>query len=350
MKNYLFFLIGMLALVSCTNESDEPRPNPTGGEDLYLATHGFMGHPEMIYNLDGDTIYQCAEDGHILELLSEGSDWYASIANQDGTYSVVKDGTTVCTTQETIWCMAVENGIVYTVQENTADNTVWVHKDFERLYELDRNVNFNTICVSNGIVSFTVSASKPYTWINGRTVEFGGLNSAPEEGFGHTFGCDRSGYDVLITYESYQVGGKYMYWWNGKNYDLPQTFIPSASRLVNGHAFILGAERTTLSPGGAHYVPAVFIDGMKTVLNDEYDFKATQVVADGMDTYVLVNDVGGNFRRSRIYKNLQRMILPENITIPEDMIEYYDMVFYDSKTISLDNLGITAIAVVKKGR
>ena len=69
-----------------------------------------------------------------------------------------------------------------------------------------------------------------------------------------------------------------------------------------------------------------------------------------MDTYILVNDVGGNFRRSRIYKNLQRMILPENITIPEDMIEYYDMIFYDSKTISLDNLGITAIAVVKKGR
>jgi hypothetical protein len=246
--------------------------------------------------------------------------------------------------------MAVENGIVYTVQENTTDNTVWVYKDFERIYELDRNVNFSTICVSNGIVSFTVSASKPYTWINGITVEFGGLNSAPEEGFGHTFGCDRSGYDVLITYEGALNDGKYMYWWNGKNYDLPEMFFPSTSRLINGHAFILGAERTTLSPGGAHYVPAVFIDGMKTVLNDEYDFKATQVVGDGMDTYILVNDVGGNFRRSRIYKNLQRMILPENITIPEDIREYYEMFSYDGKTISLDNLGITAIAVVKNGR
>lgn len=350
MKNYLFILIGLLALASCTNEGDEPRPNPTGGEDLYFATHGFMGHPEMIYNLDGETIYQCAEDGHILELLSEGSDWYASIANQDGSYSVVKDSTTIYTTQETIWCMAVENGIVYTVQENTTDNTYWVYKDFERLYELDRNVNFNTICVSNDIVTFTVFASKPYTWINGRTVGYGGPDSGLEEGFGYTFGYDRSGYDVLITYESSQVGGKYMYWWNGKNYELPQTFIPSASRLINGHAFILGAEITAFGVGGAHYVPAVFVDGMKTILNEEYDFKATQVVADGMDTYILVNDVDGNFRRSRIYKNLQRMTLPENITIPEDIREYYEMLFYDGKTISLDNLGITAIAVVKNNK
>ena len=208
-------------------------------------------------------------------------------------------------------------------------------------------MNFNTICVSNGNVSFTVFASKPYTWTNGRTVEFGGPESGLEEGFGHTFGCDRSGYDVLITYESAQMGGKYMYWWNGKNYDLPQTFIPSASRLVNGHAFILGAEITAFGVGGAHYVPAVFVDGMKT---KEYDFKATQVVADGMDTYILVNDVDGNFRRSRIYKNLQRMTLPENITIPEDIREYYEMLFYDGKTISLDNLGITAIAVVKNNK
>ena len=79
MKNYLLLLIGLLALVSCTNESDEPRPNPTGGEDLYFATHGFMGHPEMIYNLDGDTIYQCAEDGRILELLKCGQGWHDSV-------------------------------------------------------------------------------------------------------------------------------------------------------------------------------------------------------------------------------------------------------------------------------
>ena len=350
MKNYLFFLIGMLALVSCNTESDEPWPNPTGGEELYFATHGFMGHPEMIFNLDGETIYQCAEDGHIIELLSEDSNWYASIANQDGSYSVIKDGTTVYTTQETIWCMAVENGIVYTVQENTTDNTYWVYKDFERIYELDRNVNFNTICVSQGIVIFTVFANKPYTWINGRTVEFGGPDSGQEEGFGYTFGYDLSGYDVLITYESAQVGGKYMYWWNGKNYDLPQTFTPATSRLVNGHAFILGADISTLSHSGAHCIPAVFIDGMKTILNDEYDFKAEQVVADGVDTYILVNDVSGNFRRSRIYKNLQRMVLPKNITIPEDIREYYEMFFDDGKTISLDNLGITAVAVVKNGQ
>jgi len=352
MKNYLFFLIGLLALVSCTNEGDEPRPNPTGGEDLYFATPGFPGYPEMIYNLDGDTIYQCAEGYHIVELLGDGSDWYASLRTEDGIHSVVKDSTTIYTTQETIWCMAIENGIVYTVQEDRSESTFWVYKDFERLYELDRNVNFNTICVSDDIVSFTVfSTTKPYVWINGITVEFGGPNSAPEEGFGYTFGCDRSGYDVLITYEGALNDGKYMYWWNGKNYDMPEMFFPSTSRLINGHAFILGAIRRTLSPGGAHYVPAVIIDGMVTILNDEYDFAAKQVVADGMNTYILVNDVSGRSNWSLIYKNLQCMDLPNNIVVPEKLRKYYAQNLNDDgATTTLVNLGITAIAVVKNGR
>ena len=351
MKNYLFILIGLLALASCTNEGDEPRPNPAGSEDLYFATPGFPGYPEMIYNLDGDTIYQCAEGYHIFELLSEGSDWYASLRTEDGIHSVVKDSTTIYTTEETIWCMAVENGIVYTVQENRSDRTVWVYKDFERLYELDRNVNFNTICVSNDIVSFTVYASKPYTWINGRTVGYGGPDSGLEEGFGYTFGYDRSGYDVLIAYEGALSDRTYMYWWNGKNYDMPEMFFPSTSRLINGHAFILGAIKRTLSPGGAHYVPAVIIDGMVTILNDEDDFAAKQVVADGMNTYILVNDVSGRSNWSLIYKNLQCMDLPNNIVVPENLRKYYaQSLDDDGATTTLINLGITAIAVVKNDK
>ncbi len=169
--------------------------------------------------------------------------------------------------------------------------------------------------------------------------------------FGYNNMLDRSGYDVLIAYESALNDGKYMYWWNGKNYDMPEMFFPSTSRLINGHAFILGAIRRTLSPGGAHYVPAVIIDGMVTILNDEYDFAAKQVVADGMNTYILVNDVSGRSNWSLIYKNLQCMDLPNNIVVPEKLRKYYAQNLNDDgATTTLVNLGITAIAVVKNGR
>ena len=142
-----------------------------------------------------------------------------------------------------------------------------------------------------------------------------------------------------------------MYWWNGKNYDMPEMFFPSTSRLINGHAFILGAIKRTLSPGGAHYVPAVIIDGMVTILSDEYDFAAKQVVADGMDTYILVSDVSGRSNWSLIYKNLQCMDLPNNIVVPENLRKYYaQSLDDDGATTTLINLGITAIAVVKNDK
>ena len=342
MKKILFLLIGLSILASCTNadyEPTSPEVSPVE-ETLLLATQGFPGYPEMIYDLQGDTVYQCVDaECHILSLKAEGRDWYALLNNSNGTYSVVKNGATALTTDATIFCMKVENGIVFTVQENKADNTLWVYRDSERLYELDRNVNYNTFFVQNGNITFTVNAEKPYTWWNGRTYQFEGL----VEGFGYTYEMDKNGLDILILYQDYRSEAN-KYYWNGAVYDLPDTFIPSACRLVNGHAFIMGRDKTTSGVGSSRFgVPAVFIDGVETVLSDMLGLKAVQVVSQGIDTFILVKYADGGISRSMIYKNLQYLALPNIIVIPEDLRKYYTQY---GTAMNLGDLGITDIAMV----
>ena len=95
----------------------------------------------------------------------------------------------------------------------------------------------------------------------------------------------------------------------------------------------------------------VLIMSLQLLLSDEYDFAAKQVVADGMDTYILVSDVSGRSNWSLIYKNLQCMDLPNNIVVPENLRKYYaQSLDDDGATTTLINLGITAIAVVKNDK
>ena len=112
MKKILIILLGLLELASCSN-GDEPKPEPSGDATLYMAVNGLPGFPDKIYDLEGNTIYECEEGGNIQSLVAEGSDWYALIKEND-TFFVVKNGSKIISGEGQIWCFTIENGFVYT--------------------------------------------------------------------------------------------------------------------------------------------------------------------------------------------------------------------------------------------
>ena len=340
MKKLLFlFTIPLLAMISCTN-GDEPAPVPVDDTTLYMAVNGLTGFPEAIYDLDGNTIYQSEEGDRIKSLVAEGSDWYAVILKEDGATHVVKNGETIFMTGETIWCFAVEDGIVYTVQESKLLNEIWVYKNFRRLYEVPSNVYYNTFSVDHGNVAMGVYDEKPCYWYNGEIIPIEGL----ENGFDWVYGIDKKGDNMLITYQDITTR-KYMYWWKDSHEEMPVGFRPSMSQIVNGHAFILGQKITSQSVGGVRGCPAVMIDGVVTILsNDDRDCEAVGLASHDMDTYILVNNPSAVY--STVYKNMQPINLPD-VKTPYSVGPYGSGVNQDGKS-NLSTLGINAIVVVKR--
>ena len=339
MKKFLLLsAIAVLALTSCSSD-DEPKPEPVGDSTLYLAANGLTGFPEAIYDLEGNTIYQSEDGDRIKSLVAEGSDWYAVILKADGASHVVKNGKPIYTTRETIWCMAVENGSVYTVQESRVLDLVWVNKDFQHLYEVPNTVYYNTFTVDHGNVIMGVYDATACYWCNGEFIPVDGL----EDGFNWVYGIDKSNDDMLITYEGIN-NRKNMYWWNGTSYELPVKFIPSMSQIVNGHAFILGRDASTQGVGGISCFPAIVIDGVETVLsNEEIGYTAVALATHDMDTYILTNS---DSRYSLVYKNLHPIKLPD-VKTPYSVGPYGSHYNQNGMT-NLSALGIKDIAVVEK--
>jgi len=339
MKKLLFlFTIPLLALISCTN-GDEPVPGPIGDTTLYMAANGLTGIPEAIYDLDGNTVYQCELGDHIKSLVAQGSDWYAVILKEDGATHVVKNGETTYMTGATIWCLAVEDGSIYTVQENRVNNTTWVCKDFARIHEVIGAVLHNSFSVDHGNVAMAVFYEPDY-WYNGEFIPIEGFEGRIE----NVYGIDKKGDDLLITYQDINTR-KYMYWWKGTCGEFSIGFRPSMSQIVNGHAFILGQKLTSESPAGVQGYPVVVIDGVETALsNDNRGYSAVGLASHDMDTYILVNNPSGYY--STVYKNMQPITLPD-VKTPYSVGPYGSGANQNGKS-NLSTLGINAIAVVER--
>ena len=182
---------------------------------------------------------------------------------------------------------------------------------------------------------------KPYTWWNGAIVEFEGL----DEGFGYTYGISRTDDDALYVYQGY-LSGKYKYIWNDIKSELPEKFVPTSSYIVNGHAFILGEKIISQGVGGFEGLPAVLIDGIETVLNNDHPgYRAVSLASHGVDTYILVNNSAG--APSLVYKNLQPINLPD-VTTPYSVTPYGSDNYTGKSNLSM--LGIKAIATVENDR
>jgi len=350
MKKLLkLLLIGLLALSSCTTDKDGPNPMPSGDTTLYMAS-GFVGDPEFIVNLDGDTVYLCEdEECRIQSLVAEGSDWYALIIKEDGNFYIVKNGLKILTGEGFVWCFTVNEGSIYSIVENS-NHEVWAYKGYEsqqdkgswyfkQLFKVPDDRLYNTFLVHDGSIAMAILGSTPSISIDEATCP---LDEYLDHGFCYVYGIDFYAGSWLITYDDYQTG-KRMYWWKNINYKCPAYFQPITSCIVNGHAFILGTKSTIHGVGGLRGVPAVLIDGVETILsNDLIDFMAVSLASHGMDTYILVKDATNT---SVIYKNLVPIKLPDI-----EMSDYYKKVFswYQDGKMNLSEVGIKNIAVVEK--
>ena len=338
MKNFkklMTLVLAMLALTACEDSKEEPIPEPNVKETtLYLAT-GFAGYPEFILNLDGDTVYMCEdEESRIHSLVAEDYDWYAVIRKGDGLFNVLKNGNSIHVTGENIRGFTVENGNIYTVQENEMSGKIWLCKDFKRIYEIPNTTYYNTFSVDHGSVVMGVYDEKPCYWCNGEIITIEGL----EGGFDWVYGIDKKGDDLLITYQDIPTG-KNMYWWKGAVHEFSSNFAPSGSRIINGHAYIWGETATNQTVGGVERVPAVYIDGVETILSDSRGYRVAGLVVDDADTYFLVKHSSG--AQSYIYKNLEAITLPD-VEIPDFYKPYY------GDKCSLGKIGIKCFAVVRK--
>lgn len=351
MKNLLMLLlIGLLALSSCTTDTDEPKPNSVGDTTLYMAANGLTGFPEAIYDLEGNMIYQSENGDHIKSLVAEGSDWYALIIKEDGNFSIVKNGLKILTGEGFVWCFTVKEGSIYSIMENS-DHEVWAYKGYEswqdkgswyfqQLFKVPNDRLYNTFLVHDGSIAMAILGSTPSISIDEANCP---LDEYLDHGFSYVYGIDFYAGSWLITYEDFETG-KNMYWWHNDNYECPAYFHTTTSCIVNGHAFILGMKSTKRGVGGLLGVPAVLIDGVEIILsNDLIDFMAVSLASHGMNTYILVKD---RTSASVIYKNLVPIKLPD-IKTPYDVGPYGATDYEDWKT-KLSYLGINAIAVVEK--
>ena len=335
-------LMGLLALTACQDSKDEPISTFVEKTTLYLATSGFYGHPEFIVSLEGDTVYQCEDtESKIHALVADGNDCYIVIRRRDdGTFNVLKNDNSIYKTEEKLWCFTVKDGIVYTVQEDELSNTIWLCKDFERIYEVPKNVYYFTLSVDYGNVAMGVYDEKPCYWYNGEIIPIEGLDG----GFDWVYGIDKKGDDMLITYQDIPTRSN-MYWWKGERHDFESWFTPRCSRIVNGQAYILGKKITQQGVGGVDGVAAVIIDGKETIISDVVGSSAEQIVVNGDNDYILVRRGSGNY--TEIYKNLETITLPK-VEIPEDYKPYH--LYHDYDSCTLGELGIKCFTVVKSSR
>lgn len=335
-KKLMTLLLAMLALTACHDSKDEPVPEPVEKTTLYLATSGFPGYPEFIVSLEGDTVYQCEdEESTIHALVTDGNDVYIVIHQEDGMFNVLKNGNSIHMIEEKLWGFTVEDGIVYTVQENESSNTIWLCKNFERLYEVPNNAYYFTFSVDHGNVAMGVYDEKPCYWYNGEIIPIEGLDG----GFNWVYGIDKKGNDMLITYQDIPTRNN-MYWWKGTRHDLESWFSPRCSRIVNGQAYILGKKITQQGVGGVDGVASAIIDGKETIICDMVGSSAEQIVVDGEDAYILVRRGSGS--STEIYKNMKAITLP-NVEVPDFYKPYYH-----ADRCSLGDIGIKCFAVVKK--
>jgi len=342
-KFFRLLFIGLLTLTSCSDGRDEPVPEEN--TTLLMAVNAIPGfQEEAIYDLQGNKIYECDKGDRIHSLVAEGRNWYALLQRPDSVYYVVKNGKYVRDCAGIVFGFALNKGSLYTMI-NLYDH-IWCYKDFFTTcfdLDIDGGVLYNTFSVHDGNIAMGINGENPSYWYNGLYIPVKGL----DEGFRRIYGIDIdiNTYDELITFESYQ-SGKNMYWWKWKKNELPSGFVPTMSRIVNGHAFILGEQTDRQGVGSlVHGVPAVLIDGIETILSDEgIDCKAVSVVSQGMNSFILTQHTGGPY--SCVYKNMMPLRLPD-IHTPYHMGPYGSSDGQDGKS-NISMLGIKAIAVLEK--
>ena len=299
-------LLALLVLTACHNSKDEPSPNPVVQSIVLLCTDN------IIYNLEGDTVFQTDADSHIQSLDSEGSDWYALIRKDGGIYDIIRNGQSAFTTSQEIRAMGVYDHVLYTLQrsknqDETYQWSVWKNSTPLCLLEYDQWYSYHDFKVRVRPTypiyrPSLVMADSSYLWIDGGQLSL----------FGHGYSyvismdIDFHGYGPCFCYEDWETR-KYMYWFKYESHELD--FYPTQVLMFDGEPYgtpyILGSKVTGQTGSRLTRTPIVSINGVETLLVADFLPKTldtpVKMLQHGNDVYILITGNG----YSCVFKNQQ---------------------------------------------
>lgn len=307
-KKLMTLLLALLTMTACHDSKDEPSPNPAIQSIVLLCTDN------IIYNLEGDTVFQTDADSHIQSLDSEGSDWYALISKVGGIYDIIRNGKSVFTTSQEIKAMGVYDRVLYTLQrcKNQDETYQWsVWKDSKPMYQLeyDQWYSYHDFKVNvqptypnyrPSLVMTAMTADSSYLWIDG------GQFSLFGQGYSYiiSMDIDYHGYGAIFCYEDWETR-KYMYWFKYESHELD--FYPTQVLVFDGEPYgtpyILGSKVTGQTGSRLTRTPVVSINGTETLLVADFLPKTldtpVKMLQHGDDVFILTTGNG----YSCVFKN-----------------------------------------------
>lgn len=299
---FMLALLAMMTLMGCKDSNDEPDPNKQ--PRIYVAIIDDY-YNSYVYDIEGNTIYECPQYSQIIKLASEGKNWYAVRSRHDDNnynsvlYEVLKNGQVQFQIPYKAEGMCVENGNVYTLLWDDNEEYWFVYKNDQQLYRYDAydyDFAYNSFDVVDGhlVAGIRGAWSSPSYWIDGNKLTLDidpYFNSVKLEAYA------REGIDDLFVI--YRVDDESIwYQFKGQSHHLPSAYIVSQAMIVDGDSYILALNRDLDQA-------LLYMNGYKYTLNrplrdgDEYQSWRGMMRRYGNDVYVLTNTWG---KHSQIYK------------------------------------------------
>ena len=172
---FMLALLAMMTLMGCKDSNDEPDPNKQ--PRIYVAIIDDY-YNSYVYDIEGNTIYECPQYSQIIKLASEGKNWYAVRSRHDDNnynsvlYEVLKNGQVQFQIPYKAEGMCVENGNVYTLLWDDNEEYWFVYKNDQQLYRYDAydyDFAYNSFDVVDGhlVAGIRGAWSSPSYWIDG---------------------------------------------------------------------------------------------------------------------------------------------------------------------------------------
>ena len=311
---FMLALLAMMTLMGCKDSNDEPDPNKP--PRIYVAISDPFN--SYVYDIEGNTIYECPQYSQIIKLASEGNNWYAVKSTRHDNQSmleVLKNGKVqfqIPTPPYRVEGMCVENGDVYTLLWDDNDDYWFVYKNDQQLYRYDAydyDFAYNSFDVVDGhlVAGIRGAWSSPSYWIDGNKLTLDidpYFNSVKLEAYA------REGIDDLFVI--YRVDDESIwYQFKGQSHHLPSAYIVSQAMIVDGDSYILALNRDLDQA-------LLYMNGYKYTLNrplrdgDEYQSWRGMMRRYGNDVYVLTNTWG---KHSQIYKRNEPIDMSAHIEL-----------------------------------
>lgn len=310
---FMLALLAMMTLMGCKDSNDEPDPNKQ--PRIYVAIIDDY-YNSYVYDIEGNTIYECPQYSQIIKLASEGKNWYAvrsrHVDNNTVLYEVLKNGTVQFQIPYKAEGMCVENGDVYTYQYGDNDEYIFIYKNDQLLYKYDTydcDFLYNSFDVVDGhlVAGIPGAWSSPSYWIDGKKLTLD-INSTSSQMSMEAYA--REGTDDLFVIRD-DDDESIWYQFKGQSHHLPSAYIVSQAKIVDGDSYILALNRDLDQA-------LLYMNGYKYTLNtplkdgDEYQWWRGMMRRYGNDVYVLTNTWG---KHSQIYKRNEPIDMSAHIEL-----------------------------------